>query len=373
MKINAITIFLFFIVSFLSASGQNLQLYYNEVEVSNAEINIDEITSEDEIKLVINIKNNSSDAIEVKVRKNVREDIDGAENTFCLGSCFDPSVTESPTSIIIEGGETTGSDDFYVLYLPHGNVGNAQIIYEVFNVEDENDNVTVTVNFSFISLSVLLFYNDIEVSNGEININEPTSDGEIKVVINIKNNSAQAIDVKVRKNVRNDIDGAENTFCLGSCFDPTVTESPTSLTIEAGETTGSDDFYILFLPHENTGEAQIIYDVFNVDDTNDMSSVTLNFTIVPTGINALKKEVFISAFPNPAYGTSLFINYSLPQFEQASISICNILGVEIYNESIMNTSGKIEVDISRLPKGIYLYSLESNGRKLSTNKLMIAR
>ncbi len=373
MKIKNFTFFLLFCLGINAVSAQNLQLFHNENEVSNTEINIKEITSDGEVKVVINIKNNSSNAIEVKVRKNVREDIDGAENTFCLGSCFDPSVTESPTSITIEAGETTGSDDFYVLYLPHGNVGNAEIIYEVFNIEDEDDNVTVTVNFSFISYSLMLFYNDIEVSNGEININETTSDDEIKVVINIKNNSEETINVKVRKNVRDDIEGAENTFCLGSCFDPTVTESPTSLTIEAGETTGSDDFYVLFLPHGNTGEAQIIFDVYNEEFTDDMVTVTVNFTITPTSINILKKEVSISAFPNPAFGTSLFINYNLPQLEKVFISIYNILGVQIFNESIINTSGKIEVDINSLPKGIYLYSLESNGRKLITKKLIIAR
>jgi len=354
-------------------SAQNLKLFHEDVEVSNGEINIAELTSDGEVKVIINIQNTSSDAIDIKVKKNVREDIEGAENTFCLGSCFDSSVTESPVSHTIGAGETTDSDDFYILFLPHGNVGHAMIMYSIFNVADPEDNVTVTVNFTFTALSLSLFHNDEDVSNGEFSVSEETTEDQIKVVINIRNNTDGDIDIKVKKNVRQDIEGAENTFCLGSCFDPSVIESPVTYTIGAGETTDADDFYVLFLPHGNVGEALIVYDVFNANNPEDRVNVTVHFTITPTGIGLTENDVVLNLYPNPASGNSLTVEYSLPNVDNTELVIYNMLGERLIVQPVLQPTGILGVDISKLTKGIYIVSFEQSGLSLVTRKYIISR
>lgn len=218
-----------------------------------------------------------------------------------------------------------------------------------------------------------LFHEDVEVSNGEINIAELTSDGEVKVIINIQNTSSDAIDIKVKKNVREDIEGAENTFCLGSCFDPSVIESPVTYTIGAGETTDADDFYVLFLPHGNVGEALIVYDVFNANNPEDRVNVTVHFTITPTGIGLTENDVVLNLYPNPASGNSLTVEYSLPNVDNTELVIYNMLGERLIVQPVLQPTGILGVDISKLTKGIYIVSFEQSGLSLVTRKYIISR
>ena len=48
----------------------------------------------------------------------------------------------------IGAGQTTTSSDFYVEFYPQGNSGTAKISYEVFNISDEDDKASITINFS---------------------------------------------------------------------------------------------------------------------------------------------------------------------------------------------------------------------------------
>lgn len=220
--------------------------------------------------------------------------------------------------------------------------------------------------------SLTLSHNGEEVSNTEINVDESVSVNDIKVIFNITNTSEFAIDVKAKKNVRTDIEGSYNTFCFGSCFPPHTVESPDPYTINAGETTGDEVFYVQFYPEVNTGVAQIVYEVFNVDNPDDNVSVTINFTILPTGIGLNKKDVGLRAYPNPTAGELVYVDYSLSKgVSNASFSLYNMLGVKVYEMAIENSSGKIEISTNSFPKGVYLYSIEASGTRLATKRLIV--
>jgi hypothetical protein len=232
----------------------------------------------------------------------------------------------------------------------------------------------ILLSFSANAQNLSLSHNGTDVSEGEVTINSTPDGGSIKVVLNITNNSSSAIDVKVKKNVRQNIEGSENTFCLGSCFESSVTESPDPYSIGAGVTTGSDDFYALFLPLGNSGQAQIMYEVFNVNNPDDKVTVTVYFNIQPSSIEIKPAKTSISAFPNPPNGRSVSISYNVTSYPPNSkLVVSNIIGIRLFEQDIIAQSGKVDVDISRFSNGLYLYSIESMGRTIITKKLIVNR
>ena len=238
---------------------------------------------------------------------------------------------------------------------------------------------TLTSLLLFFSVSIYaqnlkLSYNEEDVSNAEINI-EGNADEDLKVVINITNTSDTEIQIKIRKRVIEDIAGSVNTFCLGECFSPSVEVSPNPFSIGPEQTTTSNDFYVEFFPQGNIGSAKITYDVFNVSNEEDKVIVTLNFTIQePTWINTLGNNIGMSAFPNPLTSNEVRINYTFQtDLTNVKVTVRNILGMLVAQKEISNKSGAIDFNLNNLPNGLYLYSIESGGKKIITKKLMINR
>lgn len=219
--------------------------------------------------------------------------------------------------------------------------------------------------------NLTLSHSGNDVSNNVVNIDGAPSD-EIKVIFSITNTSNSSINVKVKKRVNEDIEGADNTFCLTSCFSPDVYESPEHYTIGAGETTGSEVFYVQFYPNGLSGNAQISYEVFNVDNAEDKVTVTVNYNITPTGINNEKVNVNVKAFPNPTVGPFVNFSISLPSsVSKPKLVVYNLLGVKVAEKEIGTANQSIELDVSHLSKGIYLYSILSGNKMIITKKLIV--
>ena len=236
---------------------------------------------------------------------------------------------------------------------------------------------TFLVSFLLLSIvatsqSLTFSYNASDVSNSEISINGAANDEEIKVIIYITNTSENDLSVKVKKRILVDLEGSENTFCLLYCFAPNITESPDPITIEAGATTGPEDFYLQFYPNGSSGEAQIVYEAFTADNPDDNVTVTVNFNIVPTGVGLSKQLAKLDAYPNPVVGSRLNICYSIPgSFVNSKIALYNILGVKVTELPISEPSSTIDMNVSNLPKGVYFYSLEVDGRNTITKRVVI--
>ena len=82
-------------------------------------------------------------------------------------------------------------------------------------------------------------------------------------------------------------------------------------------------------------------------------------------------------FPNP-FNPSTIISYSVVENGQVELSIYNILGEQIY--SLINkyqTTGNYEIEFSaneinsNLPSGMYIYSLNQNGKTLSKKMILM--
>ena len=80
------------------------------------------------------------------------------------------------------------------------------------------------------------------------------------------------------------------------------------------------------------------------------------------------------AFPNPAINEVKF-EFSNLKKGNYDLKIFNILGLEVYGQSYAISGSKtVKIDISRLRKGTYLYSLlDEKGKAITTKRLIVIR
>jgi hypothetical protein len=197
----------------------------------------------------------------------------------------------------------------------------------------------------------------------------------ITAKVHVKNNAAEAKEVKVKKliNEGDTLPLTMNYFCWGVCYGPTTYVSPFPQTIQAGAV--NDQFYGDYNPQSIPGKSTITYVFFDMNNVNDSVAVTVEFNASPaTADNELPSEICISsAYPNPAINT-VCLDYNLPgAFNKASVVISNILGAQVKEVVLYNNSGKVQIPVSDLENGIYFYSVVADNQLVVTRKFVVKR
>ena len=227
------------------------------------------------------------------------------------------------------------------------------------------------LSFEAAAQNLTLNYNGIDVSNSEITVNGlPTAD-YIKAIFLITNTTASTINVMVKRRVIEELAGSFNSFCLGNCYPPETNETDVSFPLAAGATSGNDDFYIQFLPEGNTGTSKIEYEVYNEANVDDKVTVIVNFNISLTGVSTLATNSSLNINSNSS-GTT--VSYSLlKQSANSKLIITNILGVRQFELPINEQTGRIELPTENLPRGIYICSLQTQGRTVVAKKFVVSK
>jgi hypothetical protein len=189
----------------------------------------------------------------------------------------------------------------------------------------------------------------------------------------VHNLSGNQVTVKVKKTTiyLND-PGSTVYFCTGTnCYSPTQTLS-LNVTVAAGGTflLTCDHF-----PNNVAGATQVRYTVINQANANDTASFIITYNSVPTGIatHTFVKPSISNPAPNPA--SSMFsISYKMgtatPQ--EAKMVVYNMLGERVMEARVEEMEGIVKMDVSTLGQGVYFCSLESDGKTLTTRRLVVA-
>ncbi len=232
---------------------------------------------------------------------------------------------------------------------------------------------------TLIAINVYVIAQNLSLSNWAGSISNGTSidvvgdsGSTLEAHVYITNNSSSGIHVKVRKVEESIIPFSENYFCWGTCYSPVVFTSPDSILIDGGAT-NTTDFIGEYYPAGQVGISVIRYVFFDAQNPDDTVSVTVNYNATPVGINEtdLQKTVFSNAYPNPAT-TSTSIAYVLPQkLTNAQIIVRDLLGNTLIEKQLLIKEGKVTLNISDLPDGIYFYSLLMNNQIYKSRKLII--
>jgi hypothetical protein len=220
------------------------------------------------------------------------------------------------------------------------------------------------------SMQILTTENE-EVAQGhvfEVNVNDPDQEFESQHLL-VKNNSDRDINIRVRREVIEEVEGSSNYFCaLGTCLSPDVDELSRDYSLAAGATSNiADAFYAHYIPDGNIGTTKIRYKYFNVDDDNDIATFEVHFGLFD-GIEEVN-NIKVAVFPNPA---TQYVQFDLSQsnIENAKLRIYNAVG-KLAMELDARGENTMNINVEDLPRGIYLYRIEGNNEMSKTSKLIL--
>lgn len=157
----------------------------------------------------VNVMNNSSSAMNVKVRVHEVNLLEGLSCFFCWESCYAPGVLESPGALEIGAGETRTDFEGDITFTT-GLKGLYTTKYVFFNAENPDDSSFVIVNYnlgylgtpenSLKSAKVSNAYPNPAISNVYIDYRLPSNVTNAKIKIsNLLGNTLEVVDLTAQE------------------------------------------------------------------------------------------------------------------------------------------------------------------------------
>lgn len=229
------------------------------------------------------------------------------------------------------------------------------------------------VTMTAFSQSIKLYFNG-EPCGDTLNYTVGRMYDDNTVVIGVMNNTNDSLFITVEKEVISELDGAYNTFCLGACYDPSITVSPRTLNLAAGQTSVNEDLHFVYNPMGALGTTTVKYKFYDERLNEAPTQIIVNYITEDVGIaNHVVNVNKFNAYPNPAT-SQVTVQYELANRmagDNAHIIITSLVGNKVCSQPINSSNGKATIDLSNLVAGIYFYSLEVNGQIISTKKLIV--
>ena len=232
--------------------------------------------------------------------------------------------------------------------------------------------------FGFVSAQSLQFElnGHVYADGDEVLCNEPNLDfDEMIQHFQIRNNSSEAINVVVKKEEMEVLEGTMNYFCWGLCLSPEVYVSQ-PVPMEAGAVSGEEDFaiHVSFDPEWTMDPAQwlqgvvvIKYTAYNERNEDDKVSIIVKFESNTTSV--AENQVSMSqAYPNPA---SSVVRFNVNCEGAASVALYNLLGQEVLTQDVEND--QVVLSVADLNEGIYFCNLKVNGQVVRTEKFIVKK
>lgn len=200
----------------------------------------------------------------------------------------------------------------------------------------------------------------IKSSNGSATMEAP---------IYVKNTSNKAMDVLVKVYVKNINAESSASYCWGgSCFDILTTPSTTHTTIESADT--AKEFHSDLEPNDQLGVNEIMFTFYNENNIDDSISVTVYYELFITGIDPFFEiKESMRSYPNPVQNT-LFLSYDIQIYSDFTISIFDIVGKKVKSQKLNNNESITEIDVSNFKQGIYIWTIESEGVPIKSQKFI---
>jgi len=228
----------------------------------------------------------------------------------------------------------------------------------------------------FLTGLVVLSLNLIHAQSIVVNSPNPTivvgsaDADELATGIEIMNISLEQKEIKVRRTMLISIDNTSNYFCWTACYIPSVSLSPSGLTLN-GDSSINNTFTSHLKPNGQTGVSEILYTFFDANNPQDSANVVVRYEIAPVGISKVSSVASLKAFPNPADGkvTLSFTRSSLNG--KGNIELYNMLGSKVYSQQVEDMDGTITISTENLNAGLYFYSLNEGGKSSRPGRLTI--
>lgn len=203
--------------------------------------------------------------------------------------------------------------------------------------------------------------------------NAPTEWGEYLQDMQMRNLTDQDLNVLVKKEVIEDLEGVSNYFCWGLCFGPDTYVSPNPVAVPANSVTsiGALSFHAMF-DEEVFGKVQVRFSAYDERHPEDAVTINVIFHKSGEGVHEVSAVRFGQAYPNPASSVVNF-DYNINASDRASVSVYNLLGQEVKSQQVNGVQGHLSVSVADLNEGIYFCKLFVNGCAVSTEKFVVKK
>jgi hypothetical protein len=102
--------------------------------------------------------------------------------------------------------------------------------------------------------------------------------------------------------------------------------------------------------------------------TFDLFDSTVVCSPLSSITNISKNQSLFTVYPNPSNG-KFTVNVDVLQQANCKLSICNLLGQEIYTTFFKGQQSTLDIDISDFSKGLYFVKVD-DGKNISTQKII---
>lgn len=211
------------------------------------------------------------------------------------------------------------------------------------------------------------------VSNNSTIYYTTNANDHLTTEIDAKNATASTKYYKLKRtdNVLNS--GASAYFCVGgaNCYPPNVTVSPLTMTLTANQTLSSQSLSLLLDLEEAPapGYSSISYQIYNINDANDVFNFTLKYNDSSTGVKE-SSSLFSSVsnvYPNPSVNKAYITMTSAFDVNNVSVTVMNSLGAIVYTKNTSLSSGKnvVALDVDNLVSGLYFATISTGNTKIT--------
>lgn len=316
----------------------------------------------------LDVKNTGTTVLNVMAKKEVLI-ADETQNTmFCWKNCYAPFVTNPEDTVILKADSIfpAFTADFIT---PAGNYNSMQVRYTFFVAENHNDSISVILHY--LPSSFAMKHEAHEVSSGNIiDVMAPlTAEGAIEV--ELQNMSAASADVLVRRTDLQTIDGASSYFCWKNCYAPNTFVSPDDEFVSIDPQAISQNFSAHYMASDHFGSVVSRYTFFDKRNPADSAWFIVRFTAEGTSVNNPASDMLSMAYPNPA---SDFISLNFKDIRgNHTLSLLSLTGSVVKSVTIEPFTTNYVLNVSDVPAGLYFYSLSTEGKIVSSKKIVITR
>ncbi|NPD46246.1 T9SS type A sorting domain-containing protein [Lentimicrobium sp. S6] len=324
------------------------------------------------------LKNTSDEVLNIKVRKNEIQVVNGTFNVFrALAQDVPAAEYITPNVWELAPGEMLPSDAYFLgNYFHQGQIGTSTFVYSFLTIGAEGQIVdSVYVTYHFLNNSVTpLDQNDQMFLNKETLV---TGEPDVLVSYPVKlfNHNMDSIAMRVEKEVINMEDGHEVYFSFGgeeyeSSFDFSSEEG---YYIQSMDTLFGENCFTAFFKANgidgNTELTKVSYIFFNKEEEADQSVITLVFNPSAVGFSELKEYDISSVYPNPTKDV-FSIKHNLSSGVSSVLKVYNSLGSLVAIKEMNHQQLLSTFSISDWEEGIYYISIEIDGKPIGTEKLI---
>jgi hypothetical protein len=249
------------------------------------------------------------------------------------------------------------------------------IFEEIFNTQEMKKLILITA-LAFLTITInaqsLALLEPMTQVNGTVA--ELGATGELVAEWGVQNISENFLEVRAKRSVQQNVQGAINYFCWGVCFDENTNVSPVSVNQDMNAGDINHTFYAHYRPQNNAGEAIIQYCFFNAADPTDETCQTVSYCVdCVQSVSELNTEIEVGEiYPNPLKGLGS-ISYNLPSTpKNAKFVIYNMVGEVVKESAVTSKNGILFINGADFESGIYLYSIQMDGKSSAMKKLVVA-